>query len=135
MANTLNGESMKILADAVTHASNNLQGLIIHNDAQHFSCGVNLEDVLDFIEQEDWDGLDMFLDHFQQTCLAMKHAPVPAVAAPSGLSLGGGFEVVLCADKVVCHANSVMGLVESLVGVVPGRRWRQGNVAPLDRQT
>jgi 3-hydroxyacyl-CoA dehydrogenase len=60
------------------------------------------------------------------------------VAAPSGLSLGGGFEVILHADKVVFHANSVTGLVESLVGVVPGGggvketlyRWteRQGDV-------
>jgi 3-hydroxyacyl-CoA dehydrogenase len=50
----------------------------------------------------------------------MRSAPVPIVAAPSGLSMGGGFEVVLHADKVVFHANSVTGLVESLVGVVPG---------------
>jgi 3-hydroxyacyl-CoA dehydrogenase len=119
-ANTLDGCSMQILADAVQHASENCQGLIIHNDAQHFSCGVNLESVLQFVSQEDWDGLDKFLKHFQQTVLAMKHAPIPVVAAPSGLSLGGGFEVVLHADSVVCHANSVMGLVETLVGVVPG---------------
>ena len=60
------------------------------------------------------------------------------IAAPSGLSLGGGFEAVLHADKVVFHANSVTGLVESLVGLVPGgggvkemlHRWsaREGDV-------
>ena len=32
----------------------------------------------------------------------------------------GGFEVVLHTDKAIFHANSVSGLVESLVGVVPG---------------
>jgi 3-hydroxyacyl-CoA dehydrogenase len=137
-ANTLDGDSMRLLNSAVEHASENLAGLIIHNDAQHFSCGVNLDSVLDFTVREDWQGLDGFLRHFQQTVLAMKHAPVPVVAAPSGLSLGGGFEVVLHADKVVFHANSVTGLVESLVGVVPGGggvkemlyRWseRQGDV-------
>jgi 3-hydroxyacyl-CoA dehydrogenase len=68
----------------------------------------------------------------------MRDSPIPVVAAPSGLSLGGGFEVVLHADKVVFHANSVTGLVESLVGVVPGGggvkemlyRWveREGDV-------
>ncbi|MFZ9053356.1 MAG: 3-hydroxyacyl-CoA dehydrogenase NAD-binding domain-containing protein [Woeseiaceae bacterium] len=119
-ANTLDGESMQLLEYAVRHASKKLAGLIIHNDAQHFSCGVNLESVLGFITREDWDGLDRFLGHFQQTVLGMKHAPIPVVAAPSGLSLGGGFEVVLHADKVIFHANSVTGLVESLVGVVPG---------------
>ena len=50
----------------------------------------------------------------------MKHAPIPVVSAPSGLSLGGGFEVVLHSDKVIFHANSVTGLVETMVGVVPG---------------
>ena len=138
-ANTLDGESMDLLEKAVTHASENFQGLIIHNDAQHFSCGVNLEAVLGFIRNADWDGLDQFLDHFQRTVLSMRYAPIPVVAAPSGLSLGGGFEVVLHADKVVFHANSVTGLVESLVGVVPGGggvketlyRWveREGDVS------
>jgi 3-hydroxyacyl-CoA dehydrogenase len=119
-ANTLDGSSMEVLAGAVIHSSENCKGLIVHNDAQHFSCGVNLEGVLYMVRNEDWSGLDRFLDHFQQTTLSMKHAPVPVIVAPSGLSLGGGFEVVLHADKVVCHANSVMGLVETMVGVVPG---------------
>jgi 3-hydroxyacyl-CoA dehydrogenase len=119
-ANTLDTDSMHLLADAVQHASKNFKGLIVHNDAQHFSCGVNLAGVLEFINNEDWDGIDSFLNHFQQTVLSLKHAPIPVLAAPSGLSLGGGFEVVLHADKVIFHANSVTGLVESMVGVVPG---------------
>ena len=119
-ANTLDAASMQLLESAVNHATEHMAALIVHNDAQHFSCGVNLEGVLAFIVNEDWDGLDAFLDHFQQTVLAMRYAPIPAVVAPSGLSLGGGFEVVLGADKVIFHANSVTGLVESLVGVVPG---------------
>ncbi len=137
-ANTLDGNSMALLQDAVAHASENFRGLIIHNDAQHFSCGVNLEGVLTFIRNADWAGLDQFLNHFQQTVMAMRYSPIPVVAAPSGLSLGGGFEVVLHADKAVLHANSVTGLVESLVGVVPGGggvkemlyRWseREGDV-------
>ena len=134
-ANTLNGDSMLLLQDAVQHATDNFKGLIIHNDAAHFSCGVNLRDVLNFITNADWEGLDQFLDHFQQTLLAMRYAPIPVVAAPSGLSLGGGFEVVLHADKVIFHANSVTGLVETLVGVVPGGggvketlyRWSERN--------
>ncbi|MDH5345538.1 MAG: 3-hydroxyacyl-CoA dehydrogenase NAD-binding domain-containing protein [Gammaproteobacteria bacterium] len=119
-ANTLDGESMKLIEEATRHASASCRALVIHNDAQHFSCGVNLEGVLRLIEREDYDGIDRFLDHFQQTCLALRDAPIPVVGAPSGLSLGGGFEVLLHCDRVVYHANSVSGLVESLVGVVPG---------------
>jgi 3-hydroxyacyl-CoA dehydrogenase len=118
-ANALGAESMALLEFAVQHASENMTGLIIHNDAQHFSCGANLETILGFIVNKDMDGLDQFLHHYQQTLLAMKYAPIPVVAAPSGLSMGGGFEVLLHTDKVIYHANSVTGLVESLVGVVP----------------
>ncbi|MFK7731387.1 MAG: 3-hydroxyacyl-CoA dehydrogenase NAD-binding domain-containing protein, partial [Pseudomonadales bacterium] len=120
-ANALDGDSMAILADAIdTVASKSMRGLIVHNDAQHFSCGVNLGAVRGFFEADDMDGLDAFLNHFQQTVLAMAKAPFPVVAAPVGMSLGGGFEVVLQAKQVICHANSNMGLVESGVGLVPG---------------
>ena len=119
-ANTLDANSIQLLADAVEHATANFKGVVIHNDAAHFSCGVNLHGILAYIENDDLVGLDRFLNHFQQTVKAMSNAPIPVVAAPSGLSLGGGFEVVLHADKVIYHANSVTGLVETMVGVVPG---------------
>ena len=119
-ANALGPLSMQLIEAAVSHASENMRALIIHNDAQHFSCGADLQSILGFVANQDLDGLDQFLDHYQQTLAAMKYAPIPVVAAPSGLSMGGGFEVLLHTDKVVYHANSVTGLVETLVGVVPG---------------
>ena len=120
-ANALDADSMALLADAIENVSaQGLRGMIIHNDAQHFSCGVNLNGVREFFRHEDMDGLDGFLNHFQQTVHSMATADFPVVTAPSGMSLGGGFEVVLHSKQVICHSNSVMGLVESLVGVVPG---------------
>ncbi len=120
-ANALDADSMAMLGDALDQVENDgMRGLIVHNDAQHFSCGVNLQAVRDSFRREDMDGLDRFLADFQQTVHRMQTAPFPVVAAPVGMSIGGGFEVVLHARQVVCHANSVTGLVESLVGVVPG---------------
>jgi len=120
-ANALDADSMAMLNDAITAVEDKgMRGLIVHNDAQHFSCGVNLQGVRDFFQQEDMDGLDNFLADFQNTVHRMANADFPVVAAPVGLSIGGGFEVVLHAKQVICHANSVTGLVESLVGVVPG---------------
>ena len=131
-ANALDANSMELLGNAVAHAEKNFIGLIIHNDASHFSCGVNLEAIGGFIESQDWKGLDQFLEHFQQTVKIMKYSNIPVISAPSGLSIGGGFEVILGTDMTIYHANSVTGLVESLVGVVPGGggvkellyRWR-----------
>lgn len=119
-ANALGAGSMQILDEALDAVSaNKMQGLIVHNDAQHFSCGVNLNAVRAFFQSKDWDGLDKFLNHFQQTVHKMAVADFPVIVAPVGLSLGGGFEVVLHGKQVICHANSNMGLVESGVGVIP----------------
>jgi 3-hydroxyacyl-CoA dehydrogenase len=133
-ANALDGDSMAILSDAIDQVeAKGLRGLIIHNDAQHFSCGVNLQAVRGFFLKEDMNGLDAFLAHFQNTVHRLSQADFPVVCAPVGMSLGGGFEVVLHSKQVVCHANSTMGLVESGVGVIPGGggcketlyRWHQ----------
>ncbi len=46
--------------------------------------------------------------------------PVPAIAAVDGFALGGGFEIALSCDVVVCGADAVVGLPEVSVGVIPG---------------
>ncbi|MCY4148579.1 MAG: 3-hydroxyacyl-CoA dehydrogenase NAD-binding domain-containing protein [Gammaproteobacteria bacterium] len=118
-ANVLNQDSMNILADALQNVSpRGNKGLIVHNDAQHFSCGVDLSRVREFFDKDDLDGLDSFLKHFQETVMALKNANFPVVVAPVGMSIGGGYEVVLHSAEVICHANSVMGLVESGVGLI-----------------
>ena len=116
-ANALTDASMEIVA-AVSedHGS----GIIIHNDAQHFSAGVDLNAFRNYIERKDWNGIDAFLKRFQEAVCKLKYTPVPVIGAPSGLAAGGGFEVLAHCDKLVVHTNSIMGLVESAVGVVPG---------------
>ncbi|MFK7859836.1 MAG: 3-hydroxyacyl-CoA dehydrogenase NAD-binding domain-containing protein [Granulosicoccus sp.] len=115
-ANALNDESMQIVLEA---ANNHGRGILVHNDAQHYSAGVDLNAFLALIDNQDWSGIDAFLDRFQQSVAALKYAPVPVVGAPSGLSLGGGFEVLMHCDQLVLHANTVAGLVESGVGLLP----------------
>ena len=127
-ANALTDDSMAVVAAA---ASDHGRGIIIHNDAQHFSAGVDLAAVLALIRAQDWHGIDGFLQRFQDAVRAMRDTPVPVIAAPSGLAIGGGYEVILHADQIIAHGNSVFGLVEAGVGLVPGgggvketlRRW------------
>ena len=119
-ANALDSGSLDILSEALSASQKmGLRGVIVHNDSHHFSCGVSLWSVRDCFEKEDFNSLDAFLIYFQETMLKMRGSTLPVIAAPVGMSIGGGFEVVLHADHVVSHANSVMGLVESFVGVVP----------------
>ena len=116
-ANALDADCMAIVAKAAADPG---PGIIVHNDAQHFSAGVNLERFLEMIEAEDWDGIDTFLLGFQEAVEALLYCDAPVVGAPSGLAIGGGYEVLAHCDKVVAHSNSVLGLVEASVGVVPG---------------
>ena len=116
-ANALTDESMEIVVAA---ADDHGKGIIIHNDAQHFSAGVDLNAFRSLIEASDWDGIDAFLARFQDAVFKLKYTPVPVVGAPSGLAAGGGYEVLAHCDRLVVHTNSVMGLVEAGVGVVPG---------------
>jgi enoyl-CoA hydratase/carnithine racemase len=46
--------------------------------------------------------------------------PVPVIAAVDGFALGGGFEIALSCDLVVCGEDAVVGLPEVSVGVIPG---------------
>ena len=74
----------------------------------------------------------------QQTYKALKYAPFPVVAAPAGMALGGGCEILLHADAVQAHAETYLGLVECGVGLVPGwggcgemlARWRSDPKLP-----
>ena len=115
-ANALTGQSMEIVAEA---AANPGTGILVHNDAQHFSAGVDLNAFLAMIRAENWTGIDSFLNDFQQAVKALKYTNVPVVGAPSGLAVGGGYEVLAHCDKLVVHSNSILGLVESGVGLVP----------------
>lgn len=115
-ANALTDESMEMVFKA---AENPGRGILVHNDSQHYSAGVDLNAFLAQIDASDWQAMDQFLARFQQAVAALKYANVPVVGAPSGLALGGGFEVLLHCDRLVMHSNSVVGLVESSVGLIP----------------
>jgi len=115
-ANALTDASMEMVSRA---AEDHGRGILVHNDAQHYSAGVDLNAFLALIDDQNWQGIDAFLARFQVAVAALKYAPVPVVGAPSGLALGGGFEVLLHCDRLVMHSNSVVGLVESGVGLVP----------------
>ena len=112
-ANTLDYDSM----DALKKASD--KNLIIINEGMQFSAGVNLNYVMDFAKEKNWKAIEKFIHHFQMTCKQLKYSNNLVISAPSGLALGGGFEVLVQSDYVVAHTNIVMGLVETLVGLIP----------------
>ncbi|MCA9709196.1 MAG: enoyl-CoA hydratase/isomerase family protein [Myxococcales bacterium] len=112
----------QMLSKAVDHVveTEGMRGLVIGNQAGHFSAGANLFLILALAGQSKWKELDVFINDFQQTMMKLRHCPIPVVTAPFGMTLGGGAEVTLAADAVVADAELYMGLVEAGVGLVPG---------------
>ena len=112
-ANALDYNSM----DALKKATN--KPLIIINESMQFSAGVNLSYTMEFANKGDFKSIEKFIRYFQETCKHLKYSNHPVVSAPSGLTLGGGFEVMVQSNFVASHTNIVVGLVETIVGLIP----------------
>ena len=112
-ANALDYDSM----DALKKATD--KPLIIINESMQFSVGVNLSYTMEFADKGDFKSIEKFIRYFQETCKHLKYSDHPVISAPSGLTLGGGFEVMVHSNFVVSHTNIVVGLVETIVGLIP----------------
>ena len=133
-ANTLDYNSMDCLKKATD------KPLIIINESMQFSAGVNLNYIMDFADKGDFKSIEKFIRYFQETCKNLKYSDHPVISAPSGLTLGGGFEVLVQSNFVASHTNIVVGLVETIVGLIPAGggckemlwRWSQAEEAKKD---
>lgn len=96
------------------------KGLVISSAAENFCVGANLALLLLEAQDEEDDEVEEITRQFQNACMALKYAPKPVVAAPYGLTLGGGYEISAHTDQIVAHAELYMGLVEVGAGLIPG---------------
>jgi 3-hydroxyacyl-CoA dehydrogenase len=114
--------------------------LIIINESMQFSAGVNLTYTMNFADKNDFKSIEKFIKYFQETCKHLKYSKYPVISAPSGLTLGGGFEVMVQSNFVASHTNIVVGLVETIVGLIPAgggskemlARWLDTDEAKAD---
>jgi 3-hydroxyacyl-CoA dehydrogenase len=118
--NTFDMDILSLLRQSLKRVEQDFVALVIHNEADNFSAGANLELLMVAIEKGDWESVENLITQGQQTFMAVKYAPFPVVAAPSGLALGGGCEILLHCDAIQAHAELYTGLVEVGVGLVPG---------------
>src|SRR5210317_346388 len=130
----LDYDSMDALKNAID------KPLIIMNESMQFSAGVNLSYTMNFADKGDFKSIEKFIKYFQDTCKHLKYSKYLVVSAPSGLTLGGGFEVLVQSNFVASHTNIVIGLVETIVGLIPAgggckemlARWLNTNEAKND---
>jgi len=107
---------------------------VLSSDAENFSVGANLMQLLLSMQEEEWDEIERAVRGFQQMTALIRYCPRPVVAAPFAMCLGGGAEIALHAARRQAHAELYMGLVETGVGLLPaGGGSKEMTVAAIER--
>jgi 3-hydroxyacyl-CoA dehydrogenase len=119
--NSVDNDIIEMMERAATEIEDgDWRGLVIGNGSENFSAGANLMLVLMNARAGNWDDIRQMVSRFQQANQRMRYLSKPVVAAPRGLTLGGGAEVALGANAIQAAGELYMGLVEVGVGLVPG---------------
>ena len=118
--NTVGGDVLAGINKAIDMAEKDYDGLVIANNGKNFSVGANIGMIFMMAVEQEYEELNAAIKYFQDTSMRLRYSSIPVVVAPHGMTLGGGCEFTLHADRVVAAAESYIGLVEFGVGVIPG---------------
>jgi 3-hydroxyacyl-CoA dehydrogenase len=122
LKNAIGGDVLNFITthlDPNSEAVHNFAGFVISGDRENFSVGANLMQLLLAAQEGEFDEIAVMIRHFQRMTGSIKFCPRPVIAAPFGLTLGGGAEIALHATRRQAHAETYMGLVEAGVGLIP----------------
>jgi 3-hydroxyacyl-CoA dehydrogenase len=117
--NSMGSEVLEGINKSIDIAEKSYRGLVIANNGQNFSAGANLAMIFMLAIEQEYDELDFAIRHFQRTVARARFSDIPVIVAPHGMTLGGGCELTMHADKVVAAAETYIGLVEVGVGLIP----------------
>jgi 3-hydroxyacyl-CoA dehydrogenase len=117
--NSLDDLVIKMIFESCERVEKDFLGMIIGNHGTNFSAGANVYKVLMAIQMGHWDVLESLVAAFQEANMRLKYLAKPVVAAPAGLTLGGGCEI--CLHTAACQplGETYIGLVEVGIGVIP----------------
>jgi 3-hydroxyacyl-CoA dehydrogenase len=120
--NALGGDIVQMVTQSLKTGGigDQFEAFVITGDSANFSVGANLMMLMLAVQEEEWDEVDLAIKQFQGMTQAIKFCMRPVVAAPFGMSLGGGTEIALHSAARQPHAELYMGLVEVGVGLLPG---------------
>ncbi|HRH61106.1 MAG TPA: enoyl-CoA hydratase-related protein, partial [Chitinophagaceae bacterium] len=118
--NSIGSEVLEAMNKSISISEERFKGLVIANDGANFSAGANVGMIFMYATEQEYDELDLAIRMFQNTMMRVRYSSVPVAIAPHGLTLGGGCEMNLHADKICAAAETYIGLVELGVGLIPG---------------
>jgi 3-hydroxyacyl-CoA dehydrogenase len=117
--NALDPLSLRMIDQAIRLVEKRYRALVIYNEGSNFSVGANIWLLSIAIKLRAWPVVRALVRYGQKVYQRLKHASFPVIAAPAGMALGGGCEILLHSSAVQAHAETYIGLVETGVGLVP----------------
>ncbi len=119
-SNAIGFDIIQMINYAIDEVEKNYKGLVIGNQGKNFCVGANLGMILMEAQDDNYFEIDLVIRQFQQAMMKLKYSQKPVVAAPFGMTLGGGAEICLPSSSIQASSETYMGLVEVGVGVIPG---------------
>ncbi|MEC0247886.1 3-hydroxyacyl-CoA dehydrogenase NAD-binding domain-containing protein [Paenibacillus chitinolyticus] len=117
--NAIGADILTMVQKSTEEVRRNYRGLVLANEGRHFCVGANVMILLMEAQDGEWDEVDSIIRLFQNSMMALKKLEKPVVAAPHSMTLGGGVEACLPADRIIFSPETYFGLVEVGVGVIP----------------
>ncbi len=117
--NIIDDATLEILDSALDEVETNFSGMVLGTKDNHFSVGLNLIQLLERTQSNNWNAISNTVRNLQNVCTRLRNSSIPVVAATNGMALGGGCELVFGANAVTAFSNSQLGLVELRVGLIP----------------
>ena len=117
--NSIGGDTVMMMNFAIDEVERNFKGLVVGNQGGNFSAGANIMMLLLAAQEEEWDDINLMVHALQNAVMRLRYSAKPVVAAPYGLTLGGGCEIAMHGNKVRAAGETYIGLVEVGVGLIP----------------
>ena len=110
----------ELLRGEIDRAEADGTGAVVLTGADgHFSAGGDASDILDVVADQAEDAPARLMRAFHRLVDTVWTAPLPVVAAVSGVAYGGAFNLALACDLVICSADARFCQVFLRRGVVP----------------
>ena len=115
--NALNSQLVAELGDAVIQAEANdkVRCMVITGSEKAFAAGADITEMAEKSFVEVVTG-----DLFGASMMPIQIAKKPVIAAVSGYALGGGCELAMMCDFIICAENAKFGQPEINLGVIAG---------------
>ena len=115
--NALNNQLIDEIGHAVTSAENNdkVRCMVITGSEKAFAAGADIKEMAEktFVEVTT-------TDLFGASMMPIQNAKKPIIAAVSGYALGGGCELAMMCDFILCSESAKFGQPEINLGVISG---------------